>query len=212
MSDQTQLPPPKTPLAQRCIKTMGMIKSDLPETHTYAINSSNLSRRLLQHKQESVSLRNSPVVSRRTSGGEQISEMSFYNIGRDGESLTSTSCTSTPLMLRRRQLMAEYEDSRRSYDNSSPECSPLAVRRRTDFGSPVCGFPGVFASPARSIGRPADLEEDLVTETPARPEQTIISGWLKFRDNKRVGGSKFDKNHTDFSVGSLVYNIFFYVK
>lgn len=191
MSDQTQQPSPMTPLAQRCLKAAAMINNDLPETHTYAINSSNISRRILQHKQESVSLRNSPVVARRTSGGDQHPDLSFYNLGRDGESLISTSCTSTPLMLRRRQLMAEYEDGRRSFDNSSPECSPLAVRRRTDFGSPVCGFPGVFASPARSVGRSTELEEELVTETATGPEQTIISGWLKFRDNKRVCSIKF---------------------
>lgn len=53
-------------------------------------------------------------------------------------------------------------------------------------------------SPARSIGDPnsltdselTDLESDsqleIVTEVPGAPDQTIVDGWFKFRDNKRV--------------------------
>ena len=53
-------------------------------------------------------------------------------------------------------------------------------------------------SPARSIGDPnsltdselTDLESDsqieIVTEVPGTPDQTIVDGWVKFLDNKRV--------------------------
>jgi len=53
-------------------------------------------------------------------------------------------------------------------------------------------------SPARSIGDPnsltdselTDLESDsqleVLTEVPGAPDQTIVDGWFKFRDNKRV--------------------------
>lgn len=58
----------------------------------------------------------------------------------------------------------------------------------------------LFSSPARSIGdrslgdpnsltdsEISDLETfELVTEVPGAPEQTIVDGWVKFRDNKRV--------------------------
>ena len=51
-----------------------------------------------------------------------------------------------------------------------------------------------YNSPARSIGEPSSLTEsenesetlELVTEIPGTPDQTIVDGWLKFRDNKRV--------------------------
>ncbi|KAG8299124.1 hypothetical protein J6590_003098 [Homalodisca vitripennis] len=50
-----------------------------------------------------------------------------------------------------------------------------------------------YHSPARSGGEPVSLTEseneseswDLVTEVPGSPDQTIIDGWLKFRDAKK---------------------------
>lgn len=71
----------------------------------------------------------------------------------------------------------------------------------------VLGEPGVFASPARSISSVVstigdsdmctDLEsladdstDGLVQQT---PDQTVVSGWLKFRDNKRVRQIQFSK-------------------
>lgn len=56
------------------------------------------------------------------------------------------------------------------------------------FGSPaksVIGEPGVFASPARSLCI-SPCDESLEAEIPLQPDQTVVSGWLKFRDNKRV--------------------------
>lgn len=55
-------------------------------------------------------------------------------------------------------------------------------------GSPaksVIGEPGVFASPAHSVISKYDDNED----SPLLKDQTIVSGWLKFRDNKKVGGT-----------------------
>lgn len=51
-----------------------------------------------------------------------------------------------------------------------------------------------YHSPARSVGEPSSLGEsenesehcDLATEVPGTPDQTIIDGWLKFRDSKKV--------------------------
>lgn len=73
--------------------------------------------------------------------------------------------------------------------------SPLALRKLALEGG------SCFSSPARSIassyggdgGGGTDSEFDdsfmdevLVTEVPGTPDQTIVDGWLKFRDNKRV--------------------------
>lgn len=63
--------------------------------------------------------------------------------------------------------------------------SPLLTRRLTD---------SCCSSPARSIRshHTEDLTdsdgegEQLFTEIPCTPDQTVISGWLKFRDNKKV--------------------------
>ncbi|KAG5888022.1 hypothetical protein JTB14_007141 [Gonioctena quinquepunctata] len=63
--------------------------------------------------------------------------------------------------------------------------SPLLTRRLNE---------SCCSSPARSIRShhnddltDSDGEGDqLFTETPGSPDQTIICGWLKFRDNKKV--------------------------
>lgn len=63
--------------------------------------------------------------------------------------------------------------------------SPLPLRRFTD---------SCCSSPARSIAGHAssdiltdsDGEGDFITEIPSTPDQTVIAGWLKFRDNKKV--------------------------
>lgn len=65
--------------------------------------------------------------------------------------------------------------------------SPLPLRR---FTNSCC------SSPARSLGGHSSAAETLtdsdgegdflITETPGLPDQTVITGWLKFRDNKKV--------------------------
>ncbi|CAH1377036.1 unnamed protein product, partial [Tenebrio molitor] len=61
--------------------------------------------------------------------------------------------------------------------------SPLLSRRLTE---------SCCSSPARSIGSNHDILTDsdgegdqLFTEIPTTPDQTVIAGWLKFRDNKK---------------------------
>lgn len=62
------------------------------------------------------------------------------------------------------------------------------------FGSPaksVMGEPGVFASPAHSVAYnnekvAGDGEEE---DSMLLQDQTIVSGWFKFRDNKKVSGN-----------------------
>ncbi|KAK4873686.1 hypothetical protein RN001_013046 [Aquatica leii] len=63
--------------------------------------------------------------------------------------------------------------------------SPLFNRRLTE---------SCCSSPARSIGQQTpevltdsdgDSDFPLHTESPGVPDQTVISGWLKFRDNKK---------------------------
>uniref|UniRef100_A0A182Q4S3 Uncharacterized protein n=1 Tax=Anopheles farauti TaxID=69004 RepID=A0A182Q4S3_9DIPT len=67
----------------------------------------------------------------------------------------------------------------------------------------VLGEPGVFSSPARSVvcsppgaageARGGDAVEDMdlgsgaASDVLAAGDQTIVSGWLKFRDNKKTG-------------------------
>lgn len=63
------------------------------------------------------------------------------------------------------------------------------------------GEPGIFASPARSVCsnrvnnfiNDDDINDDHVTMQP-HADQSIVSGWLKFRDNKRVSAVTF-KSH-----------------
>lgn len=74
------------------------------------------------------------------------------------------------------------------------------------FGSPaksVIGEPGVFASPARSLCI-SPCDESLEAEIPLQPDQTVVSGWLKFRDNKRV--SFFD-NFIVYITNGRMYTI-----
>lgn len=64
-------------------------------------------------------------------------------------------------------------------------------------GSPaksVIGEPGVFASPAHSVISKYDDGE----EAPLLKDQTIVSGWFKFRDNKKVSRVKFLFNRLSF--------------
>lgn len=67
------------------------------------------------------------------------------------------------------------------------------------FGSPaksIIGEPGIFASPARSVCsnnggngnriNVDDIDADEISMQQQHSDQAIVSGWLKFRDNKRV--------------------------
>lgn len=72
-----------------------------------------------------------------------------------------------------------------------------------NFASPIknrLGEPGVFASPARSICSSRinsssidDINYDDEIAIQPHADQSIVSGWLKFRDNKRVSDFAFSK-------------------
>lgn len=83
--------------------------------------------------------------------------------------------------------------------------SPLPTRRLTE---------SCCSSPARSIGggggHMSDILTDsdgeggeLFTEIPGHPDQTVISGWLKFRDNKKV--RNLPKKSQQFTFIQLLY-------
>lgn len=88
------------------------------------------------------------------------------------------------------------------------------------FGSPaksVLGEPGIFASPARSlcsnVANFDDIDADEITSnsTTAHTDQSIVSGWLKFRDNKRVSYSFFFFFYYFFSLLRIFMVTFFSV-
>lgn len=67
----------------------------------------------------------------------------------------------------------------------------------------VLGEPGVFASPARSVNLSAFAKNDDLdnADVPTiQADQTVVSGWLKFRDNKRV--SRIASFFSFFSVSA----------
>lgn len=92
--------------------------------------------------------------------------------------------------------------------NSDFACSPTLARKYASPARSVLGEPGCFSSPIHqridknqlnAFGSPAksqvhdsvlfpakDEFTTDVTDTPLQPDQNIVSGWLKFRDNKRV--------------------------
>lgn len=95
---------------------------------------------------------------------------------------------SSPLMGRKNNV---YSSPAKSV-LGEPGCFSSPVHQRpeqyTGFGSPaksVLGEPGVFASPARSLCI-SPCDENAEAEIQMQPDQTVVSGWLKFRDNKRV--------------------------
>lgn len=108
------------------------------------------------------------------------------------------SATNSPVVSRRSDLMAQCRSpmlSRRSEILFSGESlcssagsSPIPGRRfdtMKAFGSPArsIGEPGVFSSPIHRAGiEDDDNDVDFADAT----DKTIVSGWLKFRDNKRV--------------------------
>lgn len=150
----------------------------------------------------------SPLVTRKnqTSNGLEVSESSS----------SSSHHLSSPLRYRRRVDSDTSRQSGSSYNmtKSDYSASDMSLMRRADDfllggGGPhspvrsVLGEPGVFASPARTIpnqGRPKEKKtkgssiasnfiEGPMTNG-GEPDQSIVSGWLKFRDNKRVSGNR----------------------
>lgn len=77
---------------------------------------------------------------------------------------------------------SSYNSPVRSY--GSPARSLKMLDRV--YGSPVRSYCGDHSSATESESEDSSL--DLLTEIPGSPDQTVIDGWLKFRDNKKVSG------------------------
>ncbi|EDS37510.1 conserved hypothetical protein [Culex quinquefasciatus] len=116
-----------------------------------------------------------------------------------GGSSVASSCENTPL-LRRRDPFPQGSPAKSVLGEPGVFSSPVHTGKipldhhHGGFGFPgspaksVLGEPGVFSSPARSVCSPTGGEElgdpsggDAVLPN----DQTIVSGWLKFRDNKK---------------------------
>lgn len=79
------------------------------------------------------------------------------------------------------------------------------------------GEPGIFASPARSVCSNRvnncidDIDDDDDTAIQTHTDQSIVSGWLKFRDNKRVSVVTFTgKFLFQFVLQTFVVRFFFF--
>ncbi|CAI6351410.1 unnamed protein product [Macrosiphum euphorbiae] len=74
---------------------------------------------------------------------------------------------------------SSYNSPARSY--GSPARSLKMLDRV--YGSPARSYCGDHSSATESEG---EETLELLTEIPSSPDQTILDGWLKFRDNKKV--------------------------
>lgn len=129
-----------------------------------------------------------PLMRRRVESDCSCSRKPVY--GSDVTSMTKSECMCSPHS--RRKIASPAKSVL-----GEPGCFSSPMHHRVSeqsgfgaFGSPtksVLGEPGVFASPARSlcVSPPGEEDPDL-PDTPLQPDQNIVSGWLKFRDNKRV--------------------------
>lgn len=161
------------------------------------------------HRIESECSKNSPMMAvMRKRGDSDCSSCMRKNIIRNqfsasvmksecsgGVSSGGSSCESTPL-LRRKEPFPPGSPAKGVLGEPGVFSSPLHGKSSMDhanfggFSSPaksVLGEPGVFSSPARSVCSPTG--EDMVGDGAdvLSGDQTIVSGWLKFRDNKKVG-------------------------
>ncbi|XP_055622382.1 uncharacterized protein LOC129765950 [Toxorhynchites rutilus septentrionalis] len=104
----------------------------------------------------------------------------------------ASSCENTPL-LRRKEPFLPGSPAKGILGEPGVFSSPMHSKSPLDhasfagFASPaksVLGEPGVFSSPARSVCSPTAEDGDDCADVLAN-DQTIVSGWLKFRDNKK---------------------------
>lgn len=130
----------------------------------------------------------SPIMSRRRVDSDCSCARKFSLNQSEKCKCSNSSCENTPLM-RKKDIFSSPAKS--ILGEPGVFSSPIHKSDHSNFsgfGSPiksVLGEPGVFASPHRSIcASPCD--ENITAEIPLQPDQTIVSGWLKFRDNKRV--------------------------
>lgn len=142
----------------------------------------------------------SPIISRRRVDSDCsciIKKLKGCNCNNSDQMTKSDcQCTNSPLM-RKRDLFSISMNSPAKSVLGEPGVfsSPIHTRNGlsdqtnfTGFGSPaksLIGEPGIFASPARSLCM-SPCDDELLNENGIQSDQTIVSGWLKFRDNKRV--------------------------
>lgn len=125
-----------------------------------------------------------------------------------------------------RDMSPEYTDDGRFGGRNLAKCGNVPSPAKGRLGEP-----GIFASPARSVcsvrnapsPTPADSngfttksyakydctddindDDDAVVQPHA--DQSIVSGWLKFRDNKRVSAVTFESNFPAFQISSLLFS------
>lgn len=124
-----------------------------------------------------------------------------YSGCMDSSTMVKSNCICSPKLHRKRTSISPTKSV-----IGEPGCFSSPIHRTTDqtpnfshlFGSPaksmVCE-PGIFASPVRSVrSRTNDDEGNNDVNEEMRhqqPDQSIVSGWLKFRDNKRVSKKYF---------------------
>lgn len=134
---------------------------------------------------------NTPMMRRRVDSDCTCTrKISLAKQLSNAENMSKSECMCSPLM----QKKSMFSSPAKSVIGE-PGCFSSPIHRAgehsssfTNFGSPaksLLGEPGVFASPARSLCI-SPCDENLDAEVVLQPDQTVISGWLKFRDNKRV--------------------------
>lgn len=139
---------------------------------------------------------NTPMMRRRVDSDCTCSrKISLAKQLSNAENMSKSECMCSPLMQKKSMFTSPAKSVL-----GEPGCFSSPIHRAsehsssfTNFGSPaksLLGEPGVFASPARSLCI-SPCDENLEAEVISQPDQTVISGWLKFRDNKRVSLKTF---------------------
>lgn len=141
-----------------------------------------------------------PIIRRRVESDCSCTRKPVYE-------QSSMDCVCSPHV--RRKMLANRLASPTKSVLGEPGCFSSPIHQRThepmnnftlnsglniamNMNSPaksVLGEPGVFASPARSVNLSVFSKSDDLDNADAptiQADQTVVSGWLKFRDNKRV--------------------------
>ncbi|XP_062564784.1 uncharacterized protein LOC134227381 [Armigeres subalbatus] len=160
------------------------------------------------HRIESEFSKNSPMMAvMRKRGDSDCSSCMRKNIIRNQFSASvmksecggmssagGSSCESTPL-LRRKEPFPYGSPAKGVLGEPGVFSSPVHGKSPMDHHAPfgglsspaksVLGEPGVFSSPARSVCSPTGEDAASDGADVLANDQTIVSGWLKFRDNKK---------------------------
>lgn len=102
---------------------------------------------------------------------------------------------STPQMHRKMSPTQDTIGEPGCFSSPIPHARSSNGRQCTALSSPaksILGDPGTFTSPAHTTNSSSiildntDTDETLARPAPMQTDQSVVSGWLKFRDNKRV--------------------------